>query len=759
MRKTLFKILLTGLIIFSLVGCNDDDVVIIDTEVEIEGGKDFMNLARIGGEYKIDIQTESNATWKASVDDALGYVAFDDTTGIGSKTITLYTSTNRYDEDRTANLCITFPGYEESNRVIPLKQMGKFSDPENADQLTTGNHIYAVGYGYDTRDKWANPNSVKAEILRTSEMIRSGNISAGSVELSVETDVVTGSSITELSNELNVSANVSGGGWGFKGEAGTSFKMKDFSSNKYEYAIAYINFAKRSVKTDRSAETLRSGYMTPEAYKEINGINANGERADELCGYPSTESGFEKLINAYGTHLVIKAKLGGQIKYAMRMDVSQIKGSYDLNAYAKMNYKGIVDADASVSDDLKKSFENNKSSIHTTISVLGGDDDTATNIAKLNKTDDVTQYFDSWMESLKKDENLALMDFDASDAMIPLYEMVDKAKYPERYEAMKQYMKTVRLESIKSINMEYQCGTSTMIEGLPAFDDSSEKNTLIKDVYNEGQWVGRICNEYIPVINKKARVTIVYPVFSNTVKYNMGYFVGDAGHAPAKVCWQGENLTVTECSGDSIGAKMTLYLRGSDISAVCYDNHVKGKIEDAMIAAQGWDGAYNYPIVKIFNQIWMRENYKSLYTSGYQRGWIEKSYYGDVYYSCYDRLLRDIPTPKNWRIPNKEDFELIGKVLEKNGVTEINISKAFSTDANGGILGFHNDNLGLIRDEAWTSDDLFMWSGEDKGSVGYFIVTSGIFKISDKNNIFTIISDSWKQDCLYPIRLVEDITQ
>ena len=64
-----------------------------------------------------------------------------------------------------------------------LKQMGKFSDPENADHLSVGNHIYAVGYGYDTRDKWANPSSVKAEILKTSEMIKSGNISAGSIIL------------------------------------------------------------------------------------------------------------------------------------------------------------------------------------------------------------------------------------------------------------------------------------------------------------------------------------------------------------------------------------------------------------------------------------------------------------------------------------------------------------------------------------------------------------------------------------------------
>lgn len=88
-----------------------------------------MELARVAKEYKVHITTEDNAVWKISIDDILGYVAMDDTAGTGSKTITIYTSTNRHDEDRTANLCITFPGHEESNKIIPLRQMGKKKRP------------------------------------------------------------------------------------------------------------------------------------------------------------------------------------------------------------------------------------------------------------------------------------------------------------------------------------------------------------------------------------------------------------------------------------------------------------------------------------------------------------------------------------------------------------------------------------------------------------------------------------------------------
>jgi uncharacterized protein (TIGR02145 family) len=768
------SIILLGMTLITAVSCQEDEVSMIETEIEIENGTDFMELARLAKEYKVHIKTEGNAAWKISIDDILGYVEMDDTAGTGSKTITLYTSTNRYDEDRTANLCITFPGHEESNKIIPLRQLGKKSDPDNAEELKQGNDIYAVGYGYDTRDRWAHPSSLKAEILRTSELIKAAYISAGALDLTLEADIITGSSAMELSSKLNASANVSGGGWGFKGEAGASFNKNDFKSNKYEYAIAYINLAKRSVTTTKSVQTLREYYMTPEAYSDINGLNRSGERNDNACAYPSTESGFDKLLNAYGTHLVFKAKLGGRIKYSMRVDVSEIKNSYDLQAYAKMSYGGIVKADASVSAELQNSYQSNSSHIHTTISALGGSDESVTAILNASP-DKLTECFNNWKSSLTKMENLALMDFEASDALIPLYELVDKEMFPDRYNAMKEYMKTGRLKSIESVNMEYESGTTTMIENLPAFDGSSEKNTLIKDVYNAGQWVGRICNEFIPVINKKERVTVIYPVLSNKIKYNMGYFVGDDGHAPAKVSWQGNNLTVTECADDSIGAKMTLYLKGSSVSAKCYTKPVKGIIEDVTISAQGKDEVYDYPIVKIFNQIWMRENFMAnhlatgdemfygyVYDDNLENDWRDYAFYSDE-----NARNKDF-APKNWRLPTADDFLAIQATLEKNKVVpEISTAKAFYPDSKGGVLGFHHLNLGYLDIVRFEYLDFL-----ERGQTGYYGCLKYVEKqdewipglVSITANEGFKVKEDWywstdQYDEFYTVRLVQDINQ
>ena len=50
-------------------------------------------------------------------------------------------------------------------------------------------------------------------------------------------------------------------------------------------------------------------------------------------------------------------------------------------------------------------------------------------------------------------------------------------------------------------------------------------------------------NEYIPPLDRKNRVSIIYPVLNNQPKYNMGIYLGDATHKPAKVCWNGSKLS------------------------------------------------------------------------------------------------------------------------------------------------------------------------------------------------------------------------
>lgn len=244
----------------------------------------------------------------------------------------------------------------------------------------------------------------------------------------------------------------------------------------------------------------------------------------------------------------------------------------------------------------------------------------------------------------------------------------------------------------------------------------------------------------------------------------MGYFVGDAGHAPARVCWQGDNLTVTECHEDSIGEKTTLYLRGSDVSAESLDDFVIGEVKDATIKALGpgmTPTSYDYPIVKIFNKIWMRENYQAeCYTNG------------NIIYDCMSRdnatyytfgsvTDKNNPfTPDGWRITSQEDFLSIKKTLDNNNVTHISVAKAFHPDSEGGILGFHSQPFGynylshVITDY---NQAAFYGCLKKDGSVDGYVAIYSKRESFQVENVENGTYLSWYDN--YTVRLVQDITE
>lgn len=742
------SLMMAGL--FIIASCSDDDVKDF-AQVTIQAGEDPLELPRTSGEYAVDIAVDG--AWYIDIEGKFVYVSQEDSCGTGSKTITLYTTTNRHDKDRDATLHVVSSQDKNKRESILLRQLGLDNDPENADDTQTGNQIYAVGYGYDTSDCWASPRSVRAEILKTSDCLKKGIITTGSVELTYNADISTGSSVTELSNDLSVSAKVSGGGFGFKGEAGASFKMKDFSSNNYEYSIACVSVALKTAETKKTTVTLRKNCMTPEAYQEINGLDADGNQDENACDYPSTNEGFRELLEAYGTHMVMNAKLGGQVKYAMRVDVSQVKGSYDLNAYANMSYSGIVNVSASVSDDLKKSYENNKKNCKITLNVLGGGTKEALDLAE----GDVSKNIEAWRQSLIKGQNLALVDF-SDNALVPLYELVDKTKFPRRYEALKAFMATERDRQIKGVKMEYQCGTATKLDELPNMSDDRYGNgKLIQDVYAGGQWVGRICSEYIPLIDDEKRVQVIYPVFSGKVKYNMGYFIGDNYHRPAKICWQGNNVKITEDKIMPIGQlKGPFYFRGTSCSSKSYDDEVNGKVQYGQVVTA--HGSYN--IVKIFNKIWLRSDYNGEvaedgYGFGNNRNLKPKRLSSGPYRYTLDMVFATAYHFgfSGWRVPYASDYLNIVETLRNNGV-KMTPYRAFCMGKDYGVLGFD------YRREA---DGVFI--GDEYYGDGWHIVASpnggpdGVinFVASTEAVIHQRKSAASLKDWYMSVRLVQDI--
>ena len=628
-------------------------------------------------EFTFDIKTEGQ--WAVKSQNRFLHVK--NGSGTGNATVTVYVENNTFEDRKLGTLNIVFPGHESENKTLTVEQkyLGDYGG-NAADALETSNKIYAVGYSYDITGEWASPNSVKVEIFDTKRMIKDGieSVNAAQVELSDYT--VTGSTISEVSNKLTVKASVEGSYGGFKGEANASFDMETSESSTYEYASTYFDVQKRRASLSKSPQSLIFDYMTDDAYNAINGLKVKTNRGMRNL-YPNTREGFQRLISDFGTHVIVEAGLGGRLRRSLQVNTSEITSSYDVKAFAKASYDGVVKAEASVDEHFKQSYKENAKHIRLSMSVLGGDEALATKLGA-EKTFTAENY-EAWKESVTKD-NMALVNF-SDHSLVPLYELVDlEAEGGEdRYKALKSYMTD---GSVAADFSTYKCGTVTEFT-VPSFENAKYNETLIKDIYLDGQWVGQVCNEYIPNINRDKRVTVVYPVVNNKARYNMGFYLGDGkSHKPARVSWSGTNVSVEEYDELDYEKATTVYLRGASVLPKLPEGTTALKAEDPRdeyLETTDW----KYPLVKIFNNIWMREAWHSGWTKDNPIDEVDITINGEAFkIKCQYFLRYDANytlQPAGWRLPTKDDCQDIIDKLVNNG-----FSQPLTAMLYGGVTGF-----------------------------------------------------------------------
>ena len=529
-----------------------------------------------------------------------------------------------------------------------------------------------MGYSYDATDYYANPSAVKLEIFDTKAMIDKKVLAVNAVEGKLVENTVTGSSVSEMSNKLSAKASVEGSYCGFKGEVKSSFDMEHFKSSNYEYALSYVDFGIRKASVNKSLETLKFYYMNDDAYNDINGVPMVKRNGNVRISYKSNDEGFKRLIREYGTHVIMSAGLGGRLRRSMEVDITKVSSSYDVKAFVKASYEGAVDASGEVDEHYKESYEDNKESISLRSEVLGGDQMLATKL--LTKEGFTKANIEAWMQSVK-DDKMALVSFDET-SLVPLYELVDRDATEaedgfsgeDRYLALKGYIEN-RMGEDPDFSY-YDCGTIFEFD-VPTFENKWN-NTLIKDIYCDGHWVAQVCNEYIPEINRDERVTVVYPVIVNRPRYYMGFFLGNSSHKPARVSWSGTSVSIVEYDDLDFGKVSKLYLRGASIKSEPFEmKSMTTETRDEYLqglkgTGQNYQGEkYNYPIVKIFNNIWIRENYKHQVYVQPARDWkVNNETLHEVYYRI---SLAEQACPSGWRLPSYDDYQNMVDKLSHNG--------------------------------------------------------------------------------------------
>ena len=381
-------------------------------------------------------------------------------------------------------------------------------------------------------------------------------------------------------------------------------------------------------------------------------------------------------------------------------------------------------------DEFKKSYEDNKSAITKKTFALGGTKETIDALCSAVTNENI----EAWKKSIEG-KDMALMGFD-DKSLRPLYELVDKKKFPERYNELKQYMEGGGNYSIAKDFGFYDCGTVTQID-VPSFDGDG---TLVKDIYLDGQKVGMACSEYIPLINQKERITVIYPVINCKPRFNMGFFIGNASQKPKRVSWESDGtVNVEDYDELDFGQAGKLYLRGASVSsAVAEGLAVKqGKSENAFMEATknmtGGEKPYNYPLVKIFNQIWTREYYVGLVTNVDNRKWQAGNYTPNA--------LKKF-TLRNYRPASVSDYENLHDMLVASGSTQP--SKLLDK---GSVTGFDIEWDGWMENgKTITSSDRAEYMAPYKnGTFGHVC-----FRKNGSMEIMKEFSNKW----LMPVRMV-----
>ena len=689
-----------------LASCSDKDIVAnvtIPEELEQVQNATGTGTGLESHSYTISFEVVSDSEWNIEFDEAGEEIAYAyPTSGKGNATVKLYILDNLTNEERQGTMTVVFPEDNSKNKVITLKQKSKNGSDDNFSAESVGNITYGVGYGFNVVTG-VGARAIKSQIIKAQLLTEANYVQkAATSSASVEFNTYTGSTVKELSNNFSNTTEFSGSKWGIEAEANAKFDMNNYSKEEYQYAMSFVDVSKEQITITLNEDEwyewddMDEGCFTKAAYKAINGENRK---------YPSTNAGFKKLFDSYGTHVIRTATLGGRLTIATTINTSDISDEYNLDAFAKLSYSGVVDVSSEVKDEYKNSFKSNSSACNTKISALGGSSTIFSDLSDLIG-DGAKNAANTWFTSLNEEESTwTFIGIDDMDNLIPLWDLVEDG---ERAELMQKYFESGDYAADTYSGVSYEMGVQAVIsESLPEFNVFDTQIVDVKVGANNNKTVARICNEFIPALDETAPVKVIYPVINGNVKWNMGWFVGNEYFPPRRVVNVNGKIKVEAIQGENtVGEAEEIYIRGMRIATTPVDEDTESqetKMAPFYAKMMKQDKEGDYRVVKILDNIWLAENFaakkttighditmfkdKSPILNERNRAEDLEGYYNDWYH--YDYKIQGNTFPEGWVQPDAAKLNAIVNMLKEY---ELPVVPAFGI---GGCLGFNGRSSGI----------------------------------------------------------------
>lgn len=683
-------------------------------------------------------------------------------------------------EDREAKLTLTSQA-DGSAFVLSLIQKGSvgYNDDASSD--------YKLGRGFSCFDEYMSANSVRKTVISEAKLRALDSDSTFiSIQEAVRGEIyyefVSAYSMSEMQKTLTEKSNVSTNFLGFKKTVERYKNVSTAETNEQFYGYARMLKTVASCSMDEGAlkyvlnnKDMIENHNLPfddDFYLYYDSINAS-------TGLLRTAL-IERMIQMYGTHIVVQASLGGAIDLVTTFSRNLSSSLEEATETVFKNTTG-TKSSSNFSQSLLSSLNG-----ASAINISGGDslarEALANDVKNLTGDNSLSDtLWNQWLSSItyasvfdtEKRKNLGAVNF----SFIPIWDLfADKEVRVEILSAV-----VALAESQKNIFSDKELGIDnyelTLTKEMMEFDS---KNTisLVRVLCVNDVPVAELCNEYVPSIRSDKRITVIYPIVNGITRITMGLFPGDGENRPAYLTFSDGSVYVDPLDGYSSSVKLDkIYcLHGS-----LYPSDMGIPTRDAQFAIKEHylrfeNGSNKYPVVKIGNGYWTRCDIQEYMDWGYTDMYGVFRYVDEVvdgyefaliYYTqaqsfmalnqlVYDNQEHPINGRDRWYVPRISDKKHLTDYLGHNHKSMLQ----------GQQSGFEARFLGRCTDiNPETGEELVEMQRVDEGKRCYVVfknvdtkvtaekVTGASVLVLNPDYTWETLSDEEARFYYYPVRL------
>ncbi len=528
------------LLLMSAIGCtkeyNPELKLPVNTELRVSS---YANLYDVAVEEDNAWVVKSHPDWVAPMKES----------GSFGEKISLFVEDNFEEEERQGEMLVITDKHEI---VYSITQKSFLTEDENA-EIVSDNVLsltYGVGYGINVfgtpsmgKYKFAGAIVNPANLANTLAAVGEPDAWCSEDHYFSQTESISGTSTTSLSTQLSVNAGIEVEISAFSGSVSGKFTSTESSKMETAYAM-------REIKHIVGSRYLRPGILRSLSAENCDCVFAQGfyKLAQSIKNDPGKVSYIKKLLDNYGTHLVVHGTLGGELELAMEMTSTEKISEMDINAALNLSSE-VVNGDAgfSMNDSQKELAKNTKISLKT----YGGNNvytiKPGTTFEEAMKEALSASQLNSWVASIKDKSSLALID-------VQLYPIYDLMPDEASRDAVREYL----------IN-EYQ--KSKTKEGPLTFavNGFGDNGVITGEAYIPQIDVKLECyQEMVPEISEDEPVIIIYSGTEEEMNYDRGFFIGSKTMQPGKLRRDREGKYTFESFEDLECAQVTeLYVNAA----------------------------------------------------------------------------------------------------------------------------------------------------------------------------------------------------